>query len=98
MTKNVCLGPKITFSSCVMMGENGLSWENMENINQMTKNTLFMIQNTRFVTQKKLFLTIRRLKTLYFTAIMSPVEKIIKYTLGEHHLGSAQNGKTSSEM
>ena len=99
MTKNLCLGRKmITFSSCVMMGEHEVSWENMENINQITRNTVIMIQNTRFLTQKKLFLVIRRLKTLYFRAFMSPVEKIIKYTPGEHHLGSAQNGKTSSEM
>ena len=81
-----------------MMGEHEVSWENMEIINQITKNTLKMIQSTRFLTQKKLFLVIRRLKTLYFTSFMSPVEKIIKYTLGEHDPGSAQNGRTSSEM
>ena len=43
----------ITFSSCVMMGEHEVSWENMENINQITRNTVIMIQNTRFLTQKK---------------------------------------------
>ena len=54
MTKNVCLGPKlIFFSSCVMTGEHEVSWENMEIINQITKNTLKMIQSTRFLTQKK---------------------------------------------
>ena len=49
-----------------MMGENGLSWENMENINQMTKNTLFMIQNTRFVTQKTLFDHQKTQNTLFY--------------------------------
>ena len=37
------------------MGEHGVSWENMEkmeSINQMTRNTIFMIQNTVFVTEK----------------------------------------------
>ena len=30
-------------------------------------------------------------KTLYFAVFMSTVEKIIKYTLGEHDPGSAPN-------
>ena len=43
------------------MAERGVSWENMENtkneekmqdINEMTLNTLFMIQNTLLVTKK----------------------------------------------
>ena len=55
------------------MGEHGVSWENMENtekmekvkdINQMTKNSLFMIQNTHFGNPM----------TLYFMAFMSTVE------------------------
>ena len=48
------------------MAERGVSWENMENtkneekmqdINEMTLNTLFMIQNTLLVTKKTLLVT-----------------------------------------
>ena len=63
------------------MAERGVSWENMENtkhmekmqdINEMSLNTLFIIQNT-LLWQKKLdlwhktlFMLTRLLKTLYF--------------------------------
>ena len=49
-----------------MMGENGLRWENMENINQMTKNTPFMIQNTRFMTQKKTLFDQKTQNTFFY--------------------------------
>ena len=40
--------------------------------------------------------TVFFLQTLYFTAFIATVEKIITYALGEHDPGSAQNWRTSS--
>ena len=37
------------------------------------------------------------LKTLYLTAFMATVEKVLTYALGEHDPGSAKNGRTSSK-
>ena len=63
------------------MAERGVSWENMENtkneekmqdINEMTLNTLFMIQNTLFVCQNTLFDNQMSLNTL-----LSPFENMI---------------------
>ena len=53
----------------------------------MIQKPLSMIQNTLFVnlmTQNTLF--------------MATIEKIITHALGEHYPGSAQDGRTSSEM
>ena len=53
----------------------------------MVQKSLSLIQNTLFVnlmTQNTLFI--------------ATVEKIITYALGEHYPGSAQDGRTSSEM
>ena len=49
----------------------------------MTQNTLFVNQVTQ---------------TLHFTALMSVVEKSVTYALVEHDPGSAQDGKTASEI
>ena len=81
------------------MREHAVSWESMENtekmenINQINSNTLFMIRNTLIVTQNTLFGN----QMTQNTAFNSTVEKITT-SLGEHDPGSAQKGKTSSEM
>ena len=42
--------------------------------------------------------TVFFLQTLYFTAFIATVEKIITYALGEHDPGSAQNWRTSNDF
>ena len=42
--------------------------------------------------------TVFFLQTLYFTAFIATVEKIITYALGEHDPGSAQDWRTSNDF
>ena len=42
--------------------------------------------------------TVFFLKTLFFTAFIATVEKIITYALGEHDPGSAQDWRTSNDF
>ena len=42
--------------------------------------------------------TVFFLQTLYFTAFIATVEKIITYALGEHDSGSAQVWRTSNDF
>ena len=67
--------------------ENAENIKEMENINQMTQNTLIMIQNIWFLTRKTLFDHQKTQNTLYGFYVTG--RKIIKYTLREHDPGSA---------
>ena len=49
------------------------------------------------MTQNILFVNHMTLDT-HFRALIATAEKLITYALGEHDPGSAQNGRTSSEM
>jgi len=64
----------------------------MENIEKMENQmTIFMTQNTLFVNQMTQ-------NTLFYVYIYGEGWKILTYPLGEHDPGSAQDGRTSSEM
>ena len=74
------------------MVEHGVSWENMESINQVTKNTLSMNQNNQ-VTQNQVTQNQVTQNTLR-TDAQTDGQKIITCALGEHDPGSAQDGRT----
>ena len=56
-----------------------------------------MIRNTLFVTQNTLFGNQMTQNTSFYS-FYADGRKIITYALGEHDPGSAQNGRSSSEM
>ena len=70
--------------------ENMEKMEKMENTNKMTWNLQFMIQNTLFVNHMT--------QNILFYSIYCDSWKIITWALGEHNPGSAQDGRTWSEM
>ena len=77
--------------------ENTENMEKMENINQMTWNTWFMIQNTWFLNQNT-FIVNQMTQNIQVYSIYGNGKKIITYALEKHDPGSAQDGRTSSEM
>ena len=68
--------------------ENPENMEKMENINEMTKDTLFMVKKSLFVTQNALFVNQMTQHTLLYGFYVDGW-KIITYALGGHDPGSA---------
>ena len=66
--------------------------EKMENINQMTKKSLFKTKNTLFVAHSTLF-SHQMTQTLYFTAFMSTVKKKYHMRLENMLLGQLKMGE-----
>ena len=72
--------------------ENPEKMENMEYIDQMTKNTLFMVKKSLFVTQNALFVN-QMTKKLLFYGIYGNNWKITTNALGEHDWVTSKSSK-----
>ena len=75
-----------------------IRWQDSNQTSNRWLKTLYLWFKTLYLWLKTLFSSNRWLKTLHITAFMLVVEKTITFVLGDRDPGSAQDGRTSSDL